>query len=87
MIFILGYAALLLIVNLINNVFRMPKLRGVDGLLGGVLGICRAAVILLVIIAALKLVFEPIDPELIPSVIAESTFAKRIADINILDFI
>ena len=40
-VFILAYAALMLVINLINNVFRIPKLKAVDGLLGGVLGLAR----------------------------------------------
>ena len=62
-VFILAYCALMLIVNLINNVFRVPKLRGVDALLGGVLGIVRAYVIICVGVAVINTVSVPLQSE------------------------
>lgn len=62
-VFILAYCALMLIVNLINNVFRVPKLRGVDALLGGVLGIVRAYVIICVGVAVINTLSVPLQGE------------------------
>ena len=62
-VFILAYAALMLIVNLINNVFRMPKLKAVDGLLGGVLGLVRGYVVICITVAALQILFKPLESE------------------------
>ncbi len=62
-VFILAYCALMLVVNLINNVFRVPKLKGVDGLLGGVLGIVRAYVIICVGVAVINTVAKPLQGE------------------------
>ena len=63
-VFILAYCALMLIVNLINNVFRVPKLKGVDALLGGVLGIVRAYVLICVGVAVINTVSVPLQSEI-----------------------
>ena len=62
-VFILAYAALMLIVNLINNVVRMPKLKAVDGLLGGVLGLVRGYVVICIAVAAIQILFKPVESE------------------------
>ena len=62
-VFILAYAALMLVVNLINNVIRMPKLKGVDALLGGILGLVRGYVVICIAVAAMKIILKPIDTE------------------------
>ena len=62
-VFVIAYAALMLVVNLINNVFRIPKLKAVDGLLGGVLGLVRGYVVICVIVAAAKILFKPLESE------------------------
>ena len=43
--FALIYAAVLLLVNLLNNVFRFPLLKHLDWLLGGVFGLARGLVV------------------------------------------
>ena len=62
-VFILAYAALMLIVNLINNIVRMPKLKGVDALLGGVFGLLRGYVVICVTVAAVQILFKPLESE------------------------
>ncbi|MBQ6647190.1 MAG: CvpA family protein [Clostridia bacterium] len=62
-VFILAYAALMLIVNLINNVVRMPKLKAVDSLLGGLLGLVRGYVVICITVAVIKIIFKPLESE------------------------
>ena len=62
-VFVLAYAALMLIVNLINNVVRMPKIKVVDGLLGGVLGLVRGYAVICITVAALQVLFKPLEVE------------------------
>ena len=62
-IFILAYVALMLVVNLINNVVRMPKLKGVDAILGGILGLVRGYVVICITVAAVKIIFKPLESE------------------------
>ena len=76
-VFFLAYAALMLIVNLINNMFRVPKLRGVDGLLGGLLGLVRAYVIICLVVAALKIVLGPLEGgEFVLKLLEESALGR-----------
>ncbi len=62
-VFILSYAALMLVVNLINNMVRMPKLKGADALLGGVLGLVRGYVVVCLAVAAIKVLAKPLETE------------------------
>lgn len=64
-VFGLAYAALLLVVNLFNNMFRIPKLRGVDALLGGLLGAVRGYVLLCLIMTVLPMAFTALDSSVI----------------------
>ncbi len=49
LMFVIIYVAVLLIVNLLNNVFRFPALRHMDWLLGGVFGLVRGIIIVMLI--------------------------------------
>ena len=49
--FVVIYAAVLLIVNMLNNVFRFPALRHLDWILGGLFGLVRGLVIVMLIFA------------------------------------
>ena len=75
-VFALAYAALMLLVNLINNMFRVPKLRGVDGLLGGILGILRAYVIICIAVAALQIALKPLESEFVLDLLQESALGR-----------
>ena len=75
-VFALAYAALMLLVNLINNMFRVPKLRGVDGLLGGIRGIVRAYVIICIAVAALQIALKPLESEFVLDLRQESALGR-----------
>ena len=51
LMFVIIYVAVLLIVNLLNNVFRFPALRHLDWLLGGVFGLVRGVIIVMLVCA------------------------------------
>ena len=70
------YIAIMLVVNFINNVFRVPKLRVLDGFLGGVLGIVRAYGIICLIIAVAPIVARPINTEIVPQMLSESMLGR-----------
>lgn len=75
-VFAIAYAVIMLIVNLINNVVRMPKLRGVDALLGGVLGLVRGYAVLCLICAVLPMLFTALDSEMIETLLEGSDIGK-----------
>ncbi len=72
-VFAIAYAALLLVVNLINNMFRLPKLRGVDGLLGGILGLVRGYAVLCLIAAVIPMVYTALDSSVVQALFADSS--------------
>lgn len=76
LIFAIVYAVLLLVVNLFNNVFRVPKLRGVDALLGGVLGAVRGYAVVCLVCAIIPMVFTALDSSVINSLLADSSIGK-----------
>lgn len=85
-IFLAGFALLLLIVNLFNNVLRFPQLRIFDGLLGGILGIARAAVLFAVVIAAIRIVFVPVSADIVENLLNSSVVGGILKDFNILSY-
>lgn len=76
LVFAIAYAVLLLVVNLFNNVFRVPKLRGVDALLGGVLGALRGYAVVCLVCAIIPMVFTALDSSVIDAFLADSTIGK-----------
>lgn len=84
LIFYLGYAAMLLLVNFMNNVLRFPQLRVFDGLLGGIFGIVRAALLVLVAIAAIKLIFSPVNASIVEKTLSDSVIGGMVKDIDVL---
>lgn len=79
-VFAIVYAALLLVVNLINNMFRIPKLRGVDGLLGGLLGAVRGYAIICVIVAIVPMVFSALDTTVVEELMEGSKLGAFFLD-------
>jgi len=75
-IFAISYAVLMLVVNLLNNIFRMPKLRGVDWLLGGAFGLVRGYVVVCLVASILPLLFTALDAEIIDTFLKESSVAE-----------
>ena len=53
LMFVVIYVLVLLIVNMLNNVFRFPALRHLDWILGGLFGLVRGLVIVMLIFAVL----------------------------------
>ena len=85
--FALIYAAALLLVNLLNNVFRFPLLKHFDWILGGALGLIRGAVIVMLIFAVVPTIcsaLESMDIRLLTDVINESKLAVMLQDNNLI---
>lgn len=76
LVFAIAYAVLLLVVNLFNNIFRVPKLRGVDALLGGVLGAVRGYAVVCLVCAILPMVFSALDPSLSDSFLKDANLGS-----------
>ena len=65
--FLVLYWAATLLVNLLNRVFRFPVLRGFDWLLGGVFGLARGLVIVVLLLSILPMVLSAVVPSMAES--------------------
>lgn len=70
-----AYLVLSLVLNLICHVFRLPLLKQLDWLAGGLLGLLRGAVLVYVIFLILPLINTVISMEALDTLMAESTLA------------
>lgn len=70
-----AYLLLSLLINLIHHIFRLPLLKQMDWLAGGLFGLLRGALILYVIFLALPLVSTVINVEALDLLVQESTLA------------
>ncbi len=87
LMFIVIYAAILLIVNMLNNVFRFPALRHLDWLLGGLFGLVRGAVIVMLIFAVVPTVssaLESMNISLLSDLVNESTIGSFFQNSNLV---
>ena len=87
LMFIVIYAAILLIVNMLNNVFRFPVLRHMDWLLGGLFGLVRGAVIVMLIFAVIPTVssaLESMNISLLSDMVNASTLGKFFENSNLV---
>ena len=83
--FIVIYIAVLLVVNLLNNVFRFPALRHMDWLLGGLFGLVRGLVIVMLIFAVVPTIASALSSmkiDLLTDLINESRIGKIFQDSN-----
>ncbi len=80
-----SYAVVLLIVNLLNHVFRFPVLRHMDWLLGGAFGLVRGAVVAMLIFSMVPLVMSAIPLEIAEELIGGSKLYSLFSENNILE--
>lgn len=87
LMFVVIYAAILLVVNMLNNVFRFPALRHLDWLLGGLFGLVRGAVIVMLIFAIVPTVssaLESMNISLLTDLVNESTIGSFFKNSNLV---
>lgn len=82
--FIVSYVVVLLVVNLLNHVFRFPVLRHLDGLLGGLFGLARGAVIAALIFSIVPLVLSMVPLEIADDLLNGSALYGLFSQHNIL---
>ena len=70
--FIVIYAVVMLLVNLLDHVFRFPVLRMFDWLLGGLCGLVRGFVVAVLLLAVVPAVVSLISPDLMGNLLEGS---------------
>ena len=85
--FIVIYIAVSLVVHLLNNVFRFPKLRHADWLLGGLGGLVRGAVIVMLIFAVVPSLADGLNTmniRVLSDLLDESKLGAFVQDHNLV---
>ena len=85
--FALIYAAALLVVNMLNNIFRFPLLKHLDWLFGGVFGLIRGAVVVMLIFAVMPTIcsaLESMDISLLSDMINQSKIGLIVQENNLV---
>ena len=70
----------MLVVNLINNVFRLPKLAGADAILGGIIGIVVSYAIICLVVAMLPVLLDPVKEGMAEQLLGESRMGGFFTD-------
>lgn len=74
-LYAIGNAVLSFGISFVNNIFRLPVLKGLNKLLGGVIGAVKGAVVL-VILSTVLVVVSPILPEELSSAVNEAAIPE-----------
>ena len=82
--FLLSYAALSVLFNLIRAVFRFPVLKQLDSTAGGIFGLLRGLLICLTVFTLIPLVQTMVPLDLISDLLEESTLAPIFMNGNLI---
>ena len=85
LMFGVSYAVVLLVVNLLNHVFRFPVLRHLDWLFGGAFGLVRGAVIAMLIFSMVPMVMSVVPLEIAEEITSGSMLYRLFSENNILE--
>lgn len=78
LIFAVCYVVVLLVVNLLNNVFRFPLLKHLDWLLGGAFGLARGLLVVVLVLGVAPLILSMLPFTEVRSLLDTSTLAQRL---------
>ena len=78
LIFVVCYVVVLLVVNLLNNVFRFPLLKHLDWLLGGLFGLARVVIVVMLLLDVAPLILSMLPFKEVQSLLEASTLAQRL---------
>ena len=78
LIFVVCYVVVLLVVNLLNNVFRFPLLRHMDWLFGGLFGLARGVIVVMLLLDVAPLILSMLPFKEVQTLLDASTLAQRL---------
>lgn len=82
--FMLIYAVVMLVINLMDHVIRFPVIRMFDGFLGGICGLMRALVVALLMLCIIPSIASLIEPELTQQLLSGSTLYSYVTQMDYL---
>ena len=83
--FIALYVVACLVVNLLDHVISFPLIRGVDWLIGGLLGLVRGLVICGLVLYLLPSVAQVVSPDFAADMVKNSTLVNMVSRIDIMN--
>ena len=83
--FILLYVVMSLLINLLDRVVAFPVLRRFDWLVGGVFGVLRASVVVVLILNVLPVLISLVDPELTTRLVSSSSLYSFCSQFDLLN--
>ena len=78
------YIIISILVSLLDNVISFPVLRAFDWLVGGVFGLLRATVVVVLVLNILPALTSVLNPELTNSILSESTLYTFASQLDLL---
>lgn len=78
LIFAVCYVVALLVVNLLNNVFRFPLLKHLDWMLGGVFGLVRGGFVVALLLGVAPLILSMLPFKEVQTILDTSTLARSL---------
>ena len=82
--FIALYVLAMLVVNLLDHVISFPLLRGVDWLVGGLLGLVRGVVICILLLNLLPAVAQIVSPEFAENITSTSVLMNFVKSFDLI---
>lgn len=83
--FIALYVLAMLVVNLLDHVISFPLLRGIDWLVGGLLGLARGLVICVLLLYLLPAIAQIVSPEFASELVNTSTLINLVSRIDLMN--
>lgn len=83
--FIALYALVCLVVNLLDHVISFPVVRGFDWLLGGIFGVARGLVIVVLVMSLVPMIIQVVSPELADSLRTGSVLYSYVMQMDFLN--
>lgn len=80
--FVALYVLAMLVVNLLDHVISFPLLRGVDWLVGGLLGLARGLVVCALLMYLIPAVAQIVSPEFAEGLVSGSTLMNMVRQVN-----
>lgn len=83
--FVLIYAVVMLVINLLDHVIRFPVIRMFDWLLGGLCGLVRSLVVAVLLLSVLPPVVSLFAPNLMQEMLATSSLYSFVSQMDFLN--
>ena len=85
LLFFISYAVVTLLINLLSRVLRFPAMRGFDAIAGGLFGLVRGYLLVLLLLAVLPMALDVINIPSVSALYEESTLASVFGNMRLFN--